>query len=120
MRLDRCSKFVLGSAVALVGVRMVHFEPFLIAAFDFLRRRIRRKTECLKCLGFQHLEFAYLEISLLRLALRGGFAGIQCLCRTGTDSGRDRSFGSLIDAGPPGRTAAGGRFPLIAGNVRVR
>lgn len=54
---------------------MVHFEPLLIAALDFLGCRTGRKAECFS-FGFQ-----YLELSLLgadpRLPLPIGFASIQ-------------------------------------------
>jgi hypothetical protein len=39
---------------------MVHFEPLLIAALDFLGCRLGRKAECFESFGFQ-----YLELSLL-------------------------------------------------------
>ncbi len=119
MRFDRCSKLVLGSAVALVGIRMVHFEPFLIAAFYFLRCRIRRKTECLKCLCFQHFEFAYLEISLLRLALRGGLRAFNAFAepeRTVDGSGVSEARLTLVPRSDGRRWP----LPLIAGNILVR
>jgi len=99
---------------------MVNFEPFLIAAPDFLRCCLGRKTECLKGLGFEHFEFSFLEIGLLRLALCCSFSGIQCLRGARTDFRRDWDFGRLADSRSPSRTTAGSRFLLIASDVRVR
>ncbi len=76
MRLDRCPKLVFGGAAPLVGVGMVHFEPFLVATPDFLRCRLQRKTECLESLGFEHFEFSSLEqAGRLCRVLCGGSAG---------------------------------------------
>ncbi|KQY37016.1 hypothetical protein ASD46_21655 [Rhizobium sp. Root491] len=75
IRFDRASKCILRIAVSVIGVGMVHFEPLLIAALDFLGCRLGRKAECFESFGFQ-----YLELSLLgadpRLPLPIGFASI--------------------------------------------
>lgn len=114
VRINRGAKLVLGVAIAVVCIRMVHLETLLIAGPDFLRRCIFRQTKRLKRLGFKDFEFATLQIRSLRLSGRSALAGVHGLCGTGPLRAGEWNFGRLGRTNAGRLAAAFRRFTLIA------
>lgn len=64
----------------MIGVGVVHFEPFLVAALDLVRRCLVTEAQSVESFGFERLELSLLATGR-RLPLSHAFASIERFCR---------------------------------------
>lgn len=52
MRLNGSLELVLSTSVSIIGIEMMHLQPFFVAAADVFSRSVRGQAEGVERLGF--------------------------------------------------------------------